>query len=424
MRQLIIYTELQMKKVLRTYPAMLLMTFLLALILGAMLYLQSSKAANTMTGDEDSKAAIGIVGSDSSPYLKMGIRLLQNLDPSKVAVRFKQLSHKDALASLKKGKLNAVIIIPEGLTDKLLSGDVSSKMTLILPDSGASLEPLLIRELSACVSVIIGQMESASNALADFYTASGVTSAEDISDAQTDLLYMSIRKLLSRSQMFTLRRMKTAGTLTIESYYLCAMFLLLVLLTGVMCAGNYIRTDHSIEVLLHIRGFHAFSQIVSEYLSLVLFMLLLGAVFMPASGLGLSKMPIVFSELSSGTHGFFRNYLFFSLKAFPVVLMAAALDLLLYELADSLISGVLLQFLASVLLAYLSGVFYPLSSLPSAIRVLSPYLPTGQAMLYLRKSLIRGNSILIPLVYLLTETAVFILLAICLRKRKLSWSHA
>ena len=191
-----------------------------------------------------------------------------------------------------------------------------------------------------------------------------------------------------------------------------------------MCAGNYIRTDHSIEVLLHIRGFHAFSQIVSEYLSLVLFMLLLGAVFMPASGLGLSKMPIVFSELSSGTHGFFRNYLFFSLKAFPVVLMAAALDLLLYELADSLISGVLLQFLASVLLAYLSGVFYPLSSLPSAIRVLSPYLPTGQAMLYLRKSLIRGNSILIPLVYLLTETAVFILLAICLRKRKLSWSHA
>ena len=289
MRQLIIYTELQMKKVLRTYPAMLLMTFLLALILGAMLYLQSSKAANTMTGDEDSKAAIGIVGSDSSPYLKMGIRLLQNLDPSKVAVRFQQLSHEDALASLKKGKLSAVIIIPEGLTDKLLSGDVSSKMTLILPDSGASLEPLLIRELSACVSVIIGQMESASYALADFYTASGVTSAEDISDAQTDLLY-----LLARSQMFTLRRMKTAGTLTIESYYLCAMFLLLVLLTGVMCAGNYIRTDHSIEVLLHIRGFHAFSQIVSEYLSLVLFMLLLGVVFMPASGLG--ELPFLLPE--------------------------------------------------------------------------------------------------------------------------------
>ena len=175
MRQLIIYTELQMKKVLRTYPAMLLMTFLLALILGAMLYLQSSKAANTMTGDEDSKAAIGIVGSDSSPYLKMGIRLLQNLDPSKVAVRFQQLSHEDALASLKKGKLSAVIIIPEGLTDKLLSGDVSSKMTLILPDSGASLEPLLIRELSACVSVIIGQMESASYALARRTCSIGVS---------------------------------------------------------------------------------------------------------------------------------------------------------------------------------------------------------------------------------------------------------
>jgi ABC-type multidrug transport system permease subunit len=153
-------------------------------------------------------------------------------------------------------------------------------------------------------------------------------------------------------------------------------------------------------------------------------MLLLGAVFMPASGLGLSRMPIVFSELSSGTRGFLSNYLFFSLKAFPVVLMAAALDLLLYELADSLISGVLLQFLASVLLAYLSGVFYPLSSLPSAIRMLSPCLPTGQAMLYLRKSLIRGSNVLLPLGYLLAETVVFILLATCLRKRKLSWNHS
>lgn len=419
MKQFLIYTKLQAKKILRTYPAMLIMTCLLGLVLLSMLYIQSSQASDRMKGSGDSRASIGIIGLDSSPYLKAGLSMLENMDPSKVAVRFENLDRDTAFEKLKSGSLACAIEIPEGMTDRLLAGDLSSKMTLILPDSSASFGPLLIRELSICISGMISQIESASFALADFYEESGVTNADDISAAQTDLLYTTLKKILQRNRMFTLRRMKTASTITIESYYLCAMFLLLVLLTGVMCAGSFIRQDRSLEMLLRIRSFGPLRQILSEFLSLLLLIICLGAVFIPAGAAGLSKMPIAFAELNSGSDAFFRNFLVFSLKALPAVCMATAMDIFLYQLADSLISGVLLQFLVTVVLSYLAGVFYPLSSLPRGIQALAPYLPTGQAMIYMRKCLIAGNSVLLPLILLLMWTALFLGMAVIVRYRKL-----
>lgn len=420
MKRFLVYTQLQIKKIMRTYPAMLVMTCLLALVLVSMLYIQARSARDTALGKEDSKAAIAITGMDSSPYLKLGLSMLENMDPSKVAVKFEEYDRENAIAELKSGNLQAVIELPEGMTDKLLAGNTDVEIGLIIPDAGEGLGPLLIRELSDCISLMIGKMESSSYLLADFYRESGVTSDADISAAQTDLLKLSLKKILQRGHMFTLKRMKTDATITVESYYLCAMFLLLVMLIGVMCAGTFIRTDYSLEILLKVRGLSVIFQILAEFLSLLVFIMCLGAIFIPAAGLGLSRMPIVFSELHSQTPSFLKDFAVFVLSSMPVILMIASLDLLLYEAADSLISGVLLQFLAMIALAYLSGVFYPVSSLPSGMKTLAPFLPTGQAMLYLRKLLIREGNFLPHMAFLLLYAAVFLLAACLMRNTKLA----
>lgn len=420
MKRFLIYTYLQIKKILKTYPAMLLMTCLLSLVLGAMLFFQTKQSSDAMKGKEDSRITIGITGIDSSPYLKLGLSMLENMDPSRVAVSFQEMDRDTAKAELKSGELAAVVDLPEGMTDKLLSGNTDVEIGLLIPDAGEGLGPLLVRELSSCISVMIRKMETSSYALSDFYTESGVTDLNDISAAQTDLLKLSLKKILQRNHMFSVRRIRTEATITIESYYLCAMFLLLILLTGVMCAGSYIRQDHSLEILLKIRGFSPAGQILAEYLSLLSLMLLLGVVFVPSAGLGLTHMPIIFSELRSQTPAFLKTFVTYTLKAMPAVLMAASLDVFLYEAADSLISGVLLQFLVMTVLAYLSGVFYPVSSLPEDVQKIAPYLPTGQAMLYLRKLLIRGSDVTFHCAVLLVYTAVFLFLSCFLRERKIT----
>jgi len=51
----------------------------------------------------------------------------------------------------------------------------------------------------------------------------------------------------------------------------------------------------------------------------------------------------------------------------------------MYELVTNLISGILLQFFASVILCFISGCMYPISFFPQAVQKMSAFLPTGMA---------------------------------------------
>jgi len=385
------YTYLRLKAVLRTFPAMLIMTALLILSTGSMLFIQASAMQDTAAGDEDARVGIGLVGIDSSPYLKMGIQMLMNTDSSKNAVNFITYdSTGEAEGDLRDGTLSALIVIPDGVMDALLAGE-SAKMTLILPGSGAGLGPLLIRELSDAISRIIGQMETSSNALMLLYENNGVTDVDDINAAQTDLLYTSVEKFFKRRGLFKVQYTSTDNSLSVESYYLCSMLLLFFLLMGVMCAGHYIRNNNALGRLLRERRLGAAAQTAAEYISLLGLLLLTWAIFSVPMGLALSRMQIKFVEVERGLTTFFQNFMLFSLKCVPVIVLAAAIDLLIYELSDSLISGIMMHFLTMVLLSLLSGVFFPVTSMPAVVRRISKFIPTAYALDYMQALLHRNG---------------------------------
>ena len=56
---------------------------------------------------------------------------------------------------------------------------------------------------------------------------------------------------------------------------------------------------------------------------------------------------------------------------------------LMYQLADTLVSGALMQFICAVFLGYLSGCFYPISFFPPFMRILSLFIPSGLARAYM-----------------------------------------
>jgi hypothetical protein len=62
MNRFIIYTKLRLKAVLKIFPSMCVMTLLLCLSLGGMLYLQSASSLQIAEGDEDATVSIGISG--------------------------------------------------------------------------------------------------------------------------------------------------------------------------------------------------------------------------------------------------------------------------------------------------------------------------------------------------------------------------
>ena len=293
-------------------------------------------------------------------------------------------------------------------------------MTLIVPASSAGLEALVMRELAKSVSIILGSMNSAGNVIADYYNVSGTTDPDTISDAQTDLLLTSMQDMLHRKHMFEVRYVPSQQQLSVESFYLISMVFLLILLTGVMCARSFIRSDYSLARLLNLRRLGSVRQISAEYISLVVLLAALSALFLPLIGAALCRMPITFSAFGLTSTSFLKGFLLFGLKTVPVILLAAAIDLFLYELSEALITGVLLQFLVMISLAYLSGVFYTMQTMPESLNALQPFLPTGQALLYLQQTAKKSDRAFMSLLWVLLWALLFLIGSFLLRKSKVT----
>jgi hypothetical protein len=229
-----------------------------------------------------------------------------------------------------------------------------------------------------------------------------------------------MQDMLHRNHMFKVKYIRAGNQLSIESFFLVSLVMLLILLIGVMCAGSFIRSDYSLAKLLNLRRLGPCRQIIAEYASLVALLACLCALFLPLVGAALSRMPITFSAFGLTPDSFFKGFLMFCLKAFPVILLAAAIDLFLYELSQTLITGVLLQFLVMIALAYLSGTFYTVQTMPEPLKAVQPFLPTGQALIYLQSTARGKMSVWMPLIWVLSWAALFLAGSMLLRRSKVA----
>ena len=90
----------------------------------------------------------------------------------------------------------------------------------------------------------------------------------------------------------------------------------------------------------------------------------------------------------------------FIFKLIPVCMVVSAMQLLLYELTDNLLNAVVLQFVVTISLGYISGCFYPSYFFPESVQKLSALLPVGASMNYLSDFfLAKAGVIFIPLLW-------------------------
>ena len=87
----------------------------------------------------------------------------------------------------------------------------------------------------------------------------------------------------------------------------------------------------------------------------------------------------------------FGEQLGFMLQLIPVVVLVSAMQAFLYELVTNVVTGVLLQFVIAVSMAYVSGCIYPLSFFPEFVQVIGAYSPIGAALSYMQKGLTGQN---------------------------------
>lgn len=404
------YFFAQLKRALKLAPAQFAANLLICICAGVLVYLLVAQGVLDAGG---TRYRIGMVGDLSDSYLGFGIAALQEMDDSRFMIELVGMSEEEAEAAFDSGELYAVMRVPEGLMDSVVSGKNDRLITYTPAEGQKGLGTMVMGEITDIASTLVTSSQSAIFAMQQALLNQG--RGDEVALA-TDRLNLSLINLvLSRSGFGEVEILGYADGLSMELYYFCSVFLLLLLFAGLLNCAFFARRSMALARFLKARGVGAFCQILGEYLAYLSLVLLgLFSLSLPAAFL-LKREQIVIPEWEGmGAFPFWG----FLRMLFPVALMFAALQFFLFEAARGMVNGILLQFLCGVGMGYLAGYFYPAAFFPERMRMIGAILPSGAAARYVEEGLfgrVSAGAATAVLAYL----AVFFILTVILRKGRI-----
>lgn len=364
------YFLAQLKRVFRAFPFIAAMTLLLT---GCLALLAASVMHAYLSSEEKQKLQVGVVGDASGSYLGFGIMAIQMLDSSRFAIDFVQMTEEEAEKRMRSGKMSAYVSVPEGFAEAF-EKDEEVYVTYVTSDQTSGVGVILMKELVKAVSDVVVESRNAINGT---WVLLAEQNVEGDFGAATDRLFLRYVELfLNRTELWPLDLCGISNRLTFAEYYAIAVLILFLLFWGITGSSLFVKRDASLAKFWKAKGQGVFGQVCAEYLAY--FLLMLGSLFLvyvpaaallPRTGVGLPE-------------GFFPAAVLFLVRMVPAAALLAGLQFFLYELISDVVSGILLQFMAGISLAYLSGCLYPVSFLPEAIQKLAPLLPSGAALQY------------------------------------------
>lgn len=396
------YYYLQLKRIARALPYLLLVT---TLLFGSLIALFRGILNLTNDRADQKLFQIAIVGDTEHSFLQFGLSALESFDSSRFAIKLVKMDEATARESIESGDISAYVVIPNGFMEDAIHGEVGTLKYVTTPGS-IGLVSIFKDEITKVVSDVVVHSQKGTYGLADAMDENGLErqSPKKLNDISIE--YVDF--ILSRSNMYQTEILGIADKLPLPLYFFCGIAILFLLLIGLPCAPLYIKKDLSLNRVLSAKGLSGYRQIFCElggyFLSTVVILLLIGT-----GGFVLSKgMLDQFVPLS----------FFTVLQLLPLVAMITAFSFLLFEMTSDLISGILLQFFLSLALAYVSGCLYPIFAFPETVQKISAYLPTGLARTYLANCLTEENPIL-PLLGIVLYLILFVYLIGKIRNYKI-----
>ena len=364
-------------------------------------------------GEGQQRYRIGLVGDVSGSYLGFGFAALQTMDDSRLMIELLEMTETEAEAALAQGELTAVVRVPDDFLDAIIYGDNDTCVTYSAAAGQTQLGYTVMGEIADVASSLVTASQSAIYGMQRALYENG---RADRVSAETDKFnLMLINLVLSRSGFSEVEILGYAEGLSLEAYYFCRIVLLLPLLAGLSGGVFFLYRKNALAGMLKAGGVGALSQIVGEYLAYLGFLCagFLLPVFLLAQGLERALISLPEWE-GMGAAPF--------LALLPEVLLAtamfAALQFFLYELADGIVNGLMLQLFVGAGMAYLAGYFYPSAFFPQRLRSVGAFLPSGAAARLVEGSFLERSAQGAG-VAVIVWLAVFLLLAAVVRQRRI-----
>lgn len=370
MRQKVQYLYLEIKKTIKLFPRMVLQAILLMMLISAIAFcgIKSMEREPLAVSVE-----IGVVVREDNMMTHMALTYVENMESVSQLCRFVQVSEGEGLRRLERGELAALIVLPEQLVEGIMNGQNPS-VDVIFPKD-ARLEAMLFRELTESGSGLLQVAQ------AQIYGAIDMAKEYDLMDRlsviETDIDSYNLAFALDRLAMYDEETVSATGRMSVLQYYAASGMVLFLFLTGMAVYPVMQRENPAFRRQLTRNGTGALWQSFCRWLCGFICIGLLVCVAWVLIGFVSSLMPGVGRSLTSTLiSGRNHGTLFTRIGTFLLMLVTVTTFInMIYSVTGSKTSSILLIFLFSVLLLYLSGGFIPSALMPETMRAVGNVLP-------------------------------------------------
>lgn len=370
MKQKILYLYMEIKKALRIVPRMIIQAILLMLLIGMIAFC----GAESMQRDPlEASVDIAVVVREDNVMTKMALGYVENMESVSQICHFRQTTEEEGFGLLKRGEAAALILLPEQLVEGIMNG-TNPTVDIYFPKN-TGLEAMLFRELTesgeGLLRVAQAQIYGAYDAAAEY----GLT--EQLSRMETEIDSYNLAFALDRLALYDTEKVSVFGSVNAIQFYLASGIVLFLLLAGTAMYPVVQGEPRAFGRQLERQGtgpvWQCFCQWFCGVIYLGLLCVMLGAVLKTAM---IFLPDAIVRQLRVGGAVGYPVGVRLGIAAL-IVMSATTFIYLLYSLAGSRTSGILLVFLLSVVMVYLSGGLVPSIFLPEIMQKVGERLPAA-----------------------------------------------
>lgn len=355
------------------FPRMVFQAILLIVIIGAIAF------CGVRSLERDPLAAnieIAVVIQEDSWMTQMALAYVENMESVSSFCHFRQMTAEKGFDFLEKGKVAALVLLPEQLVEGVMNGQ-NPAVEIYFPRN-ARLEAMLFRELTEAGEGLLRVAQAQIYGANDTARVYGLE--EQLSKMEAEIDSYNLAFALDRMALFDKEHISVFGAMTTVQFYAASGAVLFLLFTGMALYPIMQREPLVIRKQLERQGTGSGWQCFCQWLCGILCMGLLTGIIWIGLRFSLIWMPDgIVAQLMEDYAGGYSVGIRIMLAGL-IVLSVAAFVYLVYSLTGSRTSGILLLFLLSVVMVYLSGGLVPSIFLPESMQAVGRWLPTAYLM--------------------------------------------
>ena len=366
------YLYLEIKKTMKLFPRMLLQAILLMALIGVIAFCGvKSMEREPLVVSVD----IGIVVREENMMTRMALSYVENMESVSQLCHFVQVSEEEGFRQLKRGEFAALVVLPEQLVEGIMNGQ-NPTVDVVFPKD-ARLEAMLFRELTESGAGLLRIAQAQVYGAIDTAAEYGLTDRLSVMEMEIDSYNLAFA--LDRLAMFDEETVSATGRMSALQYYAASGVVLFLLLAGMAVYPVMQREPIVFRKQLARQKVGALWQCFCKWLCGFLCLGLLAGVawvFFQAAGVFAAETTgNLLSALVSG-----RNRSPVGIRISVILLMLITVTTLvnmIYNVTGSRTGSILLIFLLSVIMVYLSGGFIPSVLMPQTMRTVGGVLPSA-----------------------------------------------